>query len=215
MADLRRSRRRASGASSSTPRRRAAGETRRGVGALLAKAAPELMAQSARRRTRSRLLHASLSSTITPHAHEEQGVQDKRLEVSKTASRSASRRVPWRTLLEGRGGSSDRREQSGLRLRDRQGGAARSERDVAIRVFQKGLEGRKPGDAVCADEYLRLSVLGARALSARDDNAKVGRAVAASACFYKLRPASRGELRTARRGTTRRTLLRVEGEERL
>ena len=86
------------------------------------------------------------------------------------------------------------REQPGLLVRDREGGAARAERERRGPALPEGLEGRKAGDTACADEVLELSVISALALRTDHDNAKIGRAVAAGACFDKLRPAIEAEL---------------------
>ena len=72
--------------------------------------------------------------------------------------------------------------------------------NVAIPFFQKGVEGRKAGDAACADEDLKLSVLSALALPSDYDNAKIGRAVASGVCFDKLRPAIEGEFKDSSAG---------------
>lgn len=171
--------------------------------ALLQKAAPEFMTQSAKEKDAFEGFYmASHLVDKYPQLTKNKAFMDKRLEVSKTAFKDCFAQSY-------RGARCVKAAQefvaTGENNPDSSFAIAKVVRlgqnaQVAIPFFQKGLEGRKTGDASCADEDLKLSVISALALPSDYDNAKIGRAVATGACFDKLRPAIEAELKDSSTG---------------
>jgi hypothetical protein len=171
--------------------------------ALLQKAAPEFMAQSAKEKDAFEGFYmASHLVDKYPQLTKNKAFMDKRLEVSKTAFKDCfAQSYRGDRCLK----AAQEFVSTGENNPDSSFAIAKVVRlgqnaNVAIPFFQKGLEGRKAGDAVCADEDLKLSVISALALPSDYDNAKVGRAVATGACFDKLRPAIEAEFKDSSTG---------------
>ncbi len=171
--------------------------------ALLAKAAPEFMAQSVKEKDAFEGFYmASHLVDKYPQLTKNKAFMDKRLEVSKTAFKECFAQSHRGTYCLK---SAQEFVSTGENNPDSAFAIAKIVRlgqnaNVAIPFFQKGLEGRKVGDAACADEDLKLSVLSALALPSDYDNAKVGRVVASGVCFDKLRPAIEGEFKDSSTG---------------
>ncbi|CAN5853512.1 hypothetical protein BH11MYX4_BH11MYX4_39570 [soil metagenome] len=171
--------------------------------ALLQKAAPEFMAQSAKEKDAFEGFYmASHLVDKYPQLTKNKAFMDKRLEVSKTAFkecfaqsyRGARCLKAAQEFVATGENNADSSFAIGKVVRLGQNA------NVAIPFFQKGLEGRKAGDASCADEDLKLSVMSALALPPDYDNAKIGRAVAVGVCFDKLRPAIEAEFKDSSTG---------------
>ncbi len=167
--------------------------------ALLQKAAPEFMAQSAKEKDAFEGFYmASHLVDKYPQLTKNKAFMDKRLEVSKSAFKDCfAKSYRGDRCLK----AAQEFVATGENNPDSSFAIAKVVRlgqnaNVAIPFFQKGLEGRKAGDAACADDDLRLSVISALALPTDYDNAKVGRAVAAGPCFDKLRPAIEAEFKS-------------------
>jgi hypothetical protein len=166
--------------------------------ALLAKAAPEFMAQSAKEKDAFEGFYmASHLVDKYPQLTKNKAFMDKRLEVSKVAFKECfAQSYRGARCLK----AAQEFVATGENNPDSAFAIAKIVRlgqnsHVAIPFFQKGVDGRKAGDAACADEDLKISVLSALALPTDYDNAKVGRTVAAGVCFDNLRPAIEGELK--------------------
>ena len=171
--------------------------------ALLNKAAPEFMAQSAKEKDAFEGFYmASHLVDKYPQLTKNKAFMEKRLEVSKSAFKEcfaqSYRGARCLKAAQEFVATGENNPDSAFAIAKvvRLGQNA----NVAIPFFQKGVEGRKAGDALCADEDLKLSVLSALALPSDYDNAKVGRAVASGVCFDKLRPAIEGELKDSSTG---------------
>ena len=170
---------------------------------LLQKAAPELMAQSAKEKDAFEGFYmASHLVDKYPQLTKNKAFMDKRLEVSKTAfAECFAQSYRGARCLK----AAQEFVATGENNPDSSFAIAKVVRlgqnaNVAIPFFQKGLEGRKAGDASCADEDLKLSVISALALPSDYDNAKIGRAVAAGVCFDKLRPSIEAEFKGSSTG---------------
>lgn len=171
--------------------------------ALLNKAAPEFMAQSAKEKDAFEGFYmASHLVDKHPQLTKNKAFMEKRLEVSKTAFKECfAQSYRGERCLK----AAQEFVSTGENNPDSAFAIAKVVRlgqnaNVAIPFFQKGIEGRKAGDALCADDDLKLSVLSALALPSDYDNAKVGRAVASGVCFDKLRPAIEGEFKDSSTG---------------
>jgi hypothetical protein len=171
--------------------------------ALLQKAAPELMAQSAKEKDAFEGFYtASHLVDRYPQLTKNKAFMDKRLEVSKTAFKDCfAQSYRGDRCLK----AAQELVSTGENNPDTSFAIAKVVRvgqnaQVAIPFFQKGLEGRKAGDASCGDEDLKLAVMSALALPPDYDNAKVGRAVASGVCFDTLRPAIEAEFKDSSSG---------------
>jgi hypothetical protein len=171
--------------------------------ALLAKAAPEFMAQSAKEKDAFEGFYmASHLVDKYPQLTKNKPFMDKRLEVSKTAFKEcfaqSYRGARCLKAAQEFVATGENNPDSSFAI----GKVVRlgQNANVAIPFFQKGLEGRKAGDAACTDEDLKLSVMSALALPPDYDNAKVGRTVATGVCFETLRPAIEGEFKSSSAG---------------
>lgn len=171
--------------------------------ALLAKAAPELMAQSAKEKDAFEGFYTASRLVDTyPELTKNKAFMDKRLEVSKTAFREcfaqSSRGARCLKFAQEFVAAGENNPDASFAIAKvvRLGQNA----NVAIPFFQKGLEGRTAGDAACTDKDLKLSVLSALGLPPDNDHAKVGRAVATGVCFDVLRPAIEGQFKESSAG---------------